>query len=108
MNTLPLLLFSLIIGALVLPISAAAAQPPDADLLNKTQNLNLILPEKGTALLGTKESMTEMTDWLIACSYNLIRFFNDTMSVLGIDNTSYTQNMTKTLQNGMNIPAVRK
>jgi hypothetical protein len=108
MNILPLLLFSLIIGALVLPISAAAAQPPDEDLLNKTENLNLFLPEKGTALLGTKESMTEMTDWLTACSYTLIRFFNDTMSVLGIDNTSYAQNMTKTLQNGMNIPAVRR
>lgn len=108
MKVLPLLLLSLIIGVLVLPGSTVAATSLYEDQLNKTQNLNLILPEKGTALLGTKESMSEMTDWLVASSYVLIRFFNDTMMVLGLNNTSYAMNMTETLEKGMTITTIKR
>ena len=44
--------------------------------------------------------MTQMTDWLNACVDTIVSLVHDVTNVLGISNTTYTQDMTKTLEKG--------
>lgn len=101
MRIIPILLLTILIITIVLP--AGAEDPDNGDMLKKVQNLNVTVPEKGTALLGTKESMTEYVDWLNASYEAMITFVNDVMDALGIGNTSYAQNLKKTLETGADL-----
>jgi hypothetical protein len=96
MRVMTLLLLTFLFCVMVLPAGAA-----EDDLLKKVQNLNITVPQKGTALPGTKESMTQMADWLNACSNAIITFFEDVMDVFGIRNTDYAKDMIKTLEKGL-------
>ena len=78
MRIIPILLLILLISAIVLPV--AAEDSDYDDMLNKTQKLNIIVPEKGTAVMGTKESMLEYVDWLNASSDALNAFFDKIMN----------------------------
>ena len=101
----PILIFILLISAIVLP--SGAEDPNYDDMLKKAQNLNVTIPEKGTALLGTKESMTEYLDLLNAYTDVMITFVNDVMDVFGVGDTPYAQNLKKILGSGRTIsPAV--
>jgi hypothetical protein len=105
MRIIPILLLMLLISAIVLPV---CAEDPDYDeMLKKAQNLNITVPEKGTALMGTKESMMEYLDWLNACSDAMITFIDDVMGVFGVQNTSYAQDMKKTLETGRTLSPAR-
>jgi hypothetical protein len=105
MRIIPILLLMLLISAIVLPV---CAEDPDYDeMLKKAQNLNITVPEKGTALMGTKESMMEYLDWLNACSDAMIIFIDDVMGVFGVQNTSYAQDMKKTLETGRTLSPAR-
>jgi len=105
MRIIPILLLMLLISAIVLPV---CAEDPDYDeMLKKAQNLNVTVPEKGTALMGTKESMMEYLDWLNACSDAMITFIDDVMGVFGVQNTSYAQDMKKTLETGRTLSPAR-
>ncbi|MDP2796310.1 MAG: hypothetical protein Q8N94_02210 [Methanoregula sp.] len=106
MRILLLLLCVLLLCVLVLP-AGAAEDPHYDDMLKKARNLNVTLPEKGTALLGSKESMTEMVDWLNACTDAMITFVNAVMDVFGAGNTSFAQNMKKTLETGRTLSPAR-
>lgn len=101
MRIIPILLLILLFSAIVLP--AAAEDPNYEDMLKKAQNLNVTVPEKGTAMLGTKESMTEYLYWLNACSDAMITLIDDVLDVFGLGNTPYAQDMKKTLENGRTI-----
>jgi len=98
MRILPLVFIVFI--SVVLAVPAPATGSADDDMVKKAQNLNVTVPQKGTALLGTQESMTEMTDWLNACVDAILSLDHDVMNVLGISNTTYAQDMTKTLEQG--------
>ena len=101
MKIFPLLLFILLISAIVLP--AGAEDPNYDDMLKKTENLNITVPEKGTALLGTKESMTQYLDWMNASTEAMITFVNNVLDVFGLGNTSYAQDLKKTLESGRTL-----
>ena len=101
----PLLLFILLISAIVLP--AGAEDPNYDDILKKTRNLNITVPEKGTALLGTKESMTNYLDWLNASAEAMITFVNNVLDAFGLSNTSYVQDLTKILKSGFTSSPAR-
>jgi hypothetical protein len=101
MRVLPLVFILLISIVLIVPVSAAGSA--DDDMVKKARNLNVTVPQKGTALPGTKESMTEMIDWLNACVDAILSLFRDVMNMLGIGNTTYAQDMTKTLEQGKTI-----
>ena len=105
MRIVPILLLILLISAIVLPV--AAEDPNYEDMLKKAQKLNITVPEKGTALMGTKESMTEYLDWLNTCSDAMITFIDDVMNVFGVGNTSYAQDMKKTLETGRTLSPAR-
>lgn len=105
MKIFPLLLFILLISAIILP--AGAEDPDYDDMLKKTENLNITVPEKGTALLGTKESMTQYLDWMNASTEALITFVNNVLDVFGLGNTSYAQDMKKTLESGKTLSPAR-
>ncbi|MDD1693672.1 MAG: hypothetical protein LUQ71_03010 [Methanoregula sp.] len=92
------------VSVLFLLTPVHAADNPDNDMLKNARNLNMTVPEKGNAVLGTRESMTEMLDWLNACSRVLITFFNDTMNLLGLSNTSYVKDMNKAFDTVMKSP----
>ena len=47
--------------------------------------------------------MTQMTDWLNACVDTILSLVHDVMNMLGISNTTYTQDMTKTLEQGKTL-----
>ena len=47
--------------------------------------------------------MTQMTNWLNACVDAILSFVHDIRNVLGISNTPYTQDMTKTLEQGKTL-----
>ncbi|MHB8164355.1 MAG: hypothetical protein ACYDDV_08400 [Methanoregula sp.] len=98
MKIFPLLLSLLLISAIVLPVGAEDVNYDD--LLKKTRNLNVTVPEKGTALLGTKNSMTDYLDWLNASAYAMITFVDDVLDAFGLSNTSYAQDLTKILKSG--------
>jgi len=95
MNLLQLLAAALLLAALVFPAPALAADTSGDDLLKDAQNLSMTVPTMGNAPLGSQESMTQMLDWLNATSRVLITFFNDTMDLLGLSNTSYVKDMNK-------------
>jgi hypothetical protein len=101
MRVLPLVFILLISIVLIVPVSAAGSA--DDDMVKKARNLNVTVPQKGTAQPGTKESMTEMIDWLNACVDAILSLFRDVMNMLGIGNTTYAQDMTKTLEQGKTI-----
>ena len=105
MRIIPILLLILLISAIVLPV--AAEDPDYDDMLNKTQNLNIIVPEKGTAVIGTKESMMEYLDWLNACSDAMNAFSDKVMNVFGLGNTTYAQEMKETLETGRALSPAR-
>jgi hypothetical protein len=71
-----------------------------ASFFLKARNLNVTVPKQGTALLGTQESMTQMTDWLNACVDSILPLGHDVINELGISNTTYAQDMTRTLEQG--------
>ena len=105
MRIIPILLLILLISAIVQPV--CAEDPDYEEMLKKAQNLNITVPEKGTALMGTKESMTEYLDWLNACSDAMITFIDDVMNVFGVGNTPYAQDMKKTLETGRTLSPAR-
>ena len=74
------------------------------EMLRNAQNLSLSVPPTGTAPLGSQESMGEMVEWLNACSQALIGFFNDTMNLLGLSNTSYVKDMNKVFEPVLESP----
>jgi hypothetical protein len=95
----PLLLIILLISAIVLP---AGAEDPDYDnMLKKTQSLNITVPEKGTAVLGSKESMTQYIYWMNDSTDALFNLVNNVFDVFGLGNTSYAQDMKKALESGL-------
>ena len=98
MRILPLVFIVFI--SVVLAVPATAAGSADDNMVKKAQNLNVTVPQKGTALLGTQESMMQMTDWLNACVDAILSLVHDVMKMLGISNTTYTQDMTKTPEQG--------
>jgi uncharacterized protein (UPF0210 family) len=98
MRFLPLVFIVFI--SVVLMVPAMAAGSADDDMVKKAQNLNITVPQKGTALLGAQESMTQMTDWLNACVDTIVSLVHDVTNVLGISDTTYAQDMTKTLEQG--------
>ena len=102
MRILPLIFIVFI--SVVLAVPAIAAGSADDDMVKKAQNLNVTVPQKGTALLGTQESMMQMTDWLNACVDAILSVVHDVMNGLGISNTTYAQDMTKTLEQGKTMP----
>lgn len=44
--------------------------------------------------------MTQMTDWLNACVDAILSLVHGVMNVLGRSNTTYAQDMTRTLEQG--------
>jgi hypothetical protein len=98
----------LIIILLVLVLPVAVSGTSDDEMLKKAQNLNITVPQKGTSMSGTKESMTEMMDWLNACTDAILSLFRDVMNLFGLGNTSYSQQMTKTLGQGANLSKAGK
>ena len=109
MNSLQLLLLSLVLSAIVFPAHALAADAAEDEMLKNAQNLSMTVPTMGTAPPGSQESMTQMLDWLNATSRALITFFNDTMDLLGLSNTSYVKDMNKVFAPVMkNPPSIKK
>jgi hypothetical protein len=98
MRILPLVFIVFI--SVVLTVPATAAGSADDDMVKKAQNLNVTVPQKGTALLGTQESMTQMTGWLNVCVDTIVSLVHDVTNVLGISDTTYAEDMTKTLEQG--------
>jgi hypothetical protein len=109
MNFLQLIVASLLLSALLFSAPAQAADKSEDELLRNAQNLSLTVPTMGNATLGSQESMSQMLDWLNATSRVLITFFNDTMDLLGLSNTSYVKDMNKAFAPVLeNPPAIRK
>jgi len=101
-----ILLLVLMLCALALPV--LAADTGNNDLLKKAQKINATVPQKGTALLGTKQSMTDMTTWLDSCSYAITAMVNDVMGLFGLGSTDYGKQMTATLQKGVQPASAAK
>lgn len=93
MKTIQLLSILLVLVFFAGAVPAAAAEPSADDMMQEAQKLNMSVPEKGNSPLGSQESMAEMVDWLMECSRALISFFNDTMHMLGLSDTSYVSDM---------------
>lgn len=99
MRITPILLLAVMVCTLALP--ALAADNGNGDMLKKAQKINTTVPQKGTALLGTKQSMTDMSDWLNECSSAITSLVNDVMGLFGLGSTDYGKQMTQTLQKGV-------
>ena len=109
MKSLQLLVSIILLSAFFLPAPVLAADKSDEELLKNARNLSLSVPPTGTAPLGSQESMMEMVEWLNATSRALITFFNDTMNLLGLSNTSYVKDMNKAFEPVLeNPPAIKK
>jgi hypothetical protein len=109
MNSLQLLAAVLLLSALLFSVPAQAADKSETELLKNAQNLSMTVPTMGNATLGSQESMSRMLDWLNATSRVLITFFNDTMDLLGLSNTSYVKDMNKAFAPVMeNPPSIKK
>lgn len=109
MNCRPVLLVVFVVASVFLLSPVQAADMSEDEMLRNAQNLSLAVPPTGTAPLGSQESMVEMVEWLNAASRALIGFFNDTMNLLGLSNTSYVKDMNKAFDPVLkNPPAIRK
>ncbi|MDO8872206.1 MAG: hypothetical protein Q7V05_05695 [Methanoregula sp.] len=101
MRIIPILFLTFLISAIVLPVGAEDTYYDN--MLKKAQELNVTVPEKGTALMGSKESMNEYLDWLNALTSAIITLVNDVMDVFGVGDTPYAQNMTNILEKGRTL-----
>lgn len=71
------------------------------DIVKKASDLTLPVPTRGSAILGTNESMNEYQGSLLDAANSLIAFFTQIMSLFGMSDTVGTQNMQDTFQRGM-------
>lgn len=109
MNCRPVPLIVFIVAAVLVLSPVQAADLSEEEVLKNAQNLSLSVPPTGTAPLGSQESMVEMVEWLNATSRALITFFNDTMNLLGLSNTSYVKDMNRVFEPVLeNPPAIRR
>lgn len=75
-------LFPVCISLLIVPVFSE--ETDEERILYGVQNLSLEVPPTGTALYGTKESMTEYQSWLEACSFQMMGYSNRLLGVLGL------------------------
>lgn len=108
MNCRPVPLIVFVVAAVLVLPPVQAADLSEQELLKNAQNLSLSVPPTGTSPLGSQESMVEMVDWLNATSRALITFFNDTMNLLGLSNTSYVKDMNKAFEPVLKNPPTIK
>ncbi|MDD5142973.1 hypothetical protein [Methanoregula sp.] len=104
MNRRPLILIVFVVATILFLTPVQAADPSGDEMLVQAQNLSLEVPPMGAALPGSQESMVEMVGWLNSCSRALVGFFNDTMDLLGLSNTSYVKDMNKAFEPVLNNP----
>jgi hypothetical protein len=69
------------LGGLCIPV--ASAQTGEGHLKNISR-VTLEVPPTGTAVYGTKESMTEYLSWLIECADRLITYINQILNLFGL------------------------
>ncbi|HEX3002407.1 MAG TPA: hypothetical protein VHN82_08605 [Methanoregula sp.] len=109
MNCRPVLSVVFVVAVILFFSPVQAADLSEDELLRNAQNLSLKVPEKGTAPLGSQESMVQMMEWLNATSRTLAGFFNETMNMFGLSNTSYVKDMNKAFDPLLtDPPAIRK
>jgi len=72
-------------------IPFASAQTGEG-LLSNISKVTLQVPPTGTAVYGSKESMTEYLNWLIASAQNLITYINQILSIFGIPGVHWGTN----------------
>jgi hypothetical protein len=91
------ILFAIIIVACYLSPGALAAD----DILKKASDLTIAVPTRGSAMLGTNESMNEFHGYLLDSANNLIAFFMQIMELFGMSNSEGALKMQDTFQSGM-------
>jgi hypothetical protein len=77
------------------------------NLLNNITKVTLEVPPTGTALLGTKESMTEYQSWLDECEARLLTYCNAILNIFGLNSLDWNQNTPATIVTGTPLPAVQ-
>ena len=94
-----LALVFLILAPFFVPVAAAQGD----DLLGNISKITLPFPTKENAPLRSKESMTEMLNWLNALSRSLFTFYQNLINVLGLGDTDYAKQMTQSLEKGLSL-----
>jgi len=96
MRTIGLVILALLFVCLCIPCALA-----DEDIVKQASNLSLVAPTPGTALLGSKDSMTDYQGSLVSSSDQLMSFFSKIMALFGLSGMDYSQSMDSTLQGGL-------
>jgi hypothetical protein len=96
MRSILFLLIIFLAGAVIAPVAAADVYDPAA-MLKKAQQINTTVPDKGTAVLGSKESMTEMTGWLNDLTASLNSLINSVFGIFGMNDSGPAANLTRAL-----------
>ncbi len=82
--------FSIVIAILFISVLAALIA---GDVQPSTDNLtqpNLVVPPTGTAVLGSKESMSDYQNWLDLCASDIIAFPNTILNIFGLNGLNWT------------------
>ena len=86
--------------------------PTYEDRVQRTGHLDIPTanPTVKNATLGTTESMDQFSTMVDESGYQLMALFTDSVNLIGLGDADYVENMTGTLQKGMNIsrPSVTK
>ncbi len=91
------IIFTIIIAASFVTPGVLAAE----DIVKKASDLTLPVPTRGSAVLGTNESIIEYHGSLLDSANSLIAFFMQIMSLFGMSDSAVTQNMQDTFQSGL-------
>jgi len=91
------IIFTIVIVACFVTPGVLAAD----DIIKKASDLTLPVPTRGSAMLGTNESMNEYRGSLLDSANSLIAFFMQIMSLFGMSDAAGTQNMMDTFQSGI-------
>lgn len=70
------------------------------DIVKQVSDLTIAVPTPGSAMLGTSGSMSQFVQNLNEAAYNIVALFNQVMGLLGMSNTTATQNIQTALKTG--------
>lgn len=77
--------------------------PTYEDRVARIEHLNISTASPNRTILGTTESMDQFSSMVDESGYQLMALFADSADLLGLGEVDYINNMTDTLQKGMNI-----
>jgi len=89
---IPFVIVMVCFASLIMPVSS---QSPEESILEAVKNISITVPQTGTDILDTGESMTQYLGWLEEIADALITFSNDLLRLFGMEELNWSTSTAK-------------